>query len=54
MIQSTIEYYQKRATIAHARYTAAIDSGEDKLAAKEWANYEDYQAMLKYANNATS
>jgi hypothetical protein len=54
MIQSTINYYTKKALIAHARYTAAIDSGEDKIAAKEWASYEDYQAMLKYANNATS
>lgn len=54
MIQSTIEYYTEKSIIAHARYTAAIDSGEDKVAVKEWAHYEDYQILLKYANSPTS
>lgn len=54
MIKSTIEYYKEKSLIAHARYTAAIDSGEDKIAAKEWASYEDYQVLLKYANSPTS
>ena len=54
MIQSTAQYYKEKLIIAHARYVAAIDSGEDKIAAKEWASYEDYQVLLKYANNPTS
>jgi hypothetical protein len=54
MILKPIEYYTEKSTIAHARYTAAIDSGEDKIAAKEWAHYEDYKTLLKYATAPTS
>jgi cell division septum initiation protein DivIVA len=49
-----IEVYTEKSTIAHARYTAAIDSGEDKIAAEEWAHYQNYNALLKHATTTTS
>lgn len=46
------QYYEKQAAISHAKYTTAINIGEDKVAAKELADYEDYIAMLKQAMQA--
>ena len=54
MIEVYIKYYTEKSTIAHAKYVAAIDSGEDKLAVEEWANYEKYNALLKHATTTTS
>lgn len=54
MILKPIEYYTEKSTRAHARYVAAIDSGEDKLAAEEWAHYQNYSALLKHATTPTS
>tara|TARA_R110000744_G_scaffold80855_1_gene158911 strand:- start:287 stop:439 length:153 start_codon:yes stop_codon:yes gene_type:complete len=48
-----LTYYEKQSKISHEKYTAAANIGEDDIAKKELANYQNYQELIKQQNGAS-
>jgi hypothetical protein len=48
-----ITYYEKQSKISYEKYTAAANIGEDDIAKKELANYQNYQELIKQQNTTT-